>query len=276
VTGKPIVTAPLFEELDARLLSLLESLSLDDWSRPTVVPKWNVHQVAAHLLDTALRRLSFARDGFAAPDSQLRDGDLVALVNELNARGVGVYGRLSPRVLISLMEPTVRQLSEYLSSLDPFAPARFPVSWAGETVSENWFDIAREFTERWHHQQQIRLAVDRPGIMIPRLYAPVLECFMRGLPHAYRNILAPSGAVAQVSVSGDCGGTWYLRRHHDGWKLVTSADEASIVSTTTIPQQIAWRVFTKGISAAETRALATMTGDERIRSGVLGLVAIVG
>ena len=56
----------------------------------------------------------------------------------------------------------------------------FPVSWAGEEESANWFDTAREFTERWHHQQQIRLAVDKPGIMTREFYFPVLDCFMRG------------------------------------------------------------------------------------------------
>src|SRR5688572_32295034 len=44
------------------------------------------------------------------------------------------------------------------------------------------FDTAREFTERWHHQQQIRLATNRPGIMTRELYYPVLDCFMRALP----------------------------------------------------------------------------------------------
>ena len=63
----------------------------------------------------------------------------------------------------------------------------FPVSWAGEQESANWFDIAREFTERWHHQQQIRLAVEKPGIMTREFYYPVLDCFMRALPYSYRD-----------------------------------------------------------------------------------------
>ena len=53
-----------------------------------------------------------------------------------------------------------------------------------------WFDNARELTERWHHQEQIRLATNRPGIMTPLLYHPVLDTFLRGLPHAYREVTA--------------------------------------------------------------------------------------
>jgi hypothetical protein len=51
-----------------------------------------------------------------------------------------------------------------LKELDPFAEAIFSVGWAGEEKSLNWFHIAREYTEKWHHQQQIRLAVGQEQI----------------------------------------------------------------------------------------------------------------
>src|SRR5262249_10224894 len=143
-------------------------------------------------------------------------------------------------------------------ALDPFAPAMFGVSWAGETVSPNWFDTARELTERWHHQQQIRLAVDRPGIMTPELYRPVLDCFMRGLPHAYRGISATDGTRVVVEISGDCGGQWMLERAGSVWEL--RHPEPSPDARVTIPQEIAWRVFTKGISFAEARSLCGIEG----------------
>jgi hypothetical protein len=91
--------------------------------------------------------------------------------------------------LIDLMTAACDQSADFHEALDPFATAAFNVSWAGEQVSLNWFDTARELTERWHHQQQIRLATNRPGIMTRDLYHPVLDCFVRGLPQylpAYR------------------------------------------------------------------------------------------
>ena len=63
---------------------------------------------------------------------------------------------------------------------------RFPCR-GPERRGPNWFHLAREFTERWHHQQQIRLATERDGIMTRELYHPVLECFMRALPFAFRD-----------------------------------------------------------------------------------------
>jgi uncharacterized protein (TIGR03083 family) len=272
----PILTAHLFEDLDNRLLVLLRSLSPDDWRRPTIVPKWNVHQVAAHLLDTALRRLSFGRDEGQGKVEALSDEELAELVNRLNAQGVEVYGRLSPRMLISLCEVTLPQLREYLLSLDPMAPSRIAVSWAGEPESQNWFDVARELTERWHHQQQIRLAVGQPGIMTPRLYSPVLDCFMRGLPYAYRKLDAPQGAIVEITVTGKCGDTWWLRRQEEGWSLVAHPEGGDIVARAALPQEIAWRVFTRGIDRAEALGQTSLAGDERLGRGVLDMLAIVG
>ncbi len=273
----PIMTAHLFEELDGKLLALLRTLSPDEWTRHTSVPRWNVQQIAAHLLDTALRRLSFARDAPAdAPVSPLTDRALGELVARLNAEGVEVYGRLSPRVLVMLTEAAVPALHAYLASLDPWAPARFPVSWAGERESANWFDVARELTERWHHQQQIRLAVDRPGIMTPRLYRPVLDCFMRALPHAYRTIDAPAGALVEVTVTGDCGGTWQVQRQDGRWDLVEPGTaRGPIVARAALPQELAWRVFTRGVGPEEARRGATLGGDAAIAAGILGMTAIV-
>jgi hypothetical protein len=114
----------------------------------------------------------------------------IDLVNRLNAEGVTVYRRLRP-VLIDMMKAACQQSASFHDSLDLFAPATFTVSWAGEETSLNWFDTARELTERWHHQQQIRLATNRPGIMTPDLYHPVLDCFVRGLPHVYQDVDAP-------------------------------------------------------------------------------------
>ncbi len=270
----PILTAHLFKPLDEMLLVLLESLESDEWRRPTIVPQWNVKQITAHLLDTALRRLSFVRDG--EPSGPPPEGDLVRFVNDMNARGVEFLGRLSGPVLISLTRPTVRALHEYFASLPPMSPSPWPVSWAGETHSENWFDIAREFTERWHHQQQIRLAVDRPGIMTRELYGPVLECFMRALPHAYRHVHAPIGALCDVVITGESGGRWRIRKNEGGWAAVKPREPPVADHSVSIPEDIAWRIFTKGMSRDDARARISLRGDERVSAAVLEMVTIVG
>ena len=221
----PLLTAHLFPTLDARLIDLLRALSPDDWERQTIAPRWKVKDVAAHLLDTQLRTLSFGRDGYtlSPPPVIASDRDLVEFIDRLNADGVTVYRRFSPSLLMAWIERTSREAAVYYASLDPFRPARFGVSWAGESVSANWFDLARELTERWHHQQQIRLAVDdlraprtAAAIMTPELYHPVLDCFMRALPFHYRAKPAPAGTAIRIHVTGDCGGDWHLYRAMSG------------------------------------------------------------
>jgi uncharacterized protein (TIGR03083 family) len=272
----PILCAHLLRKVDGLLVELLRGLGPDDWETQTIVPQWKVKDVAAHLLDTQLRKLSIVRDGYSREAPDIRSpADLVFFVNRLNSEGVRVYRRLSPQVLISLLEEGSLQSADFHESLDPFAPALFGVSWAGEETSPNWFDTARELTERWHHQEQIRLAVKRPGIMTPELYYPVLDCFMRALPYRYRGIAADPGTILRFDISGDCGGTWLLQRDAGSWRLV-SQSPAAVQARVTIPQEIAWRIFTKGMSREAAATQVEVEGDCELGLHALSMTAIVG
>jgi uncharacterized protein (TIGR03083 family) len=274
---KPIFTAHLLPVVESHLLELLRSLTPSEWELQTVAPEWKVKDVAAHLLDTQLRKLSRVRDGYVTgPRPQFASREaLLTFVNGLNRDGVEMYRRLSPAVLISIMELVSREYAAFHQGLDPMAEAGFGVSWAGEDRSLNWFDTARELTERWHHQQQIRLATDRPGIMTRDLYYPVLDTFMRALPFKYRDKSARAGTHLRFNVSGDCGGTWYLSRESDQW-LQTESAKGELLSDTTIPQEIAWRIFTKGIDRDSALAQVAVTGDRDLGSHVVSMVAIIG
>jgi uncharacterized protein (TIGR03083 family) len=272
----PILCAPLLRKVDAELIALLRSLAPSDWELQTVAPLWKVRDVAAHLLDTVLRKLSLVRDACFVEAANIRSqADLIALVNRLNREGVAVYRRLSPPVLIEMMHIACDQSADFHESLDPFAPAAFAVSWAGEEISLNWFDTARELTERWHHQQQIRLATGRPSLMTPELYHPVLDCFLRGLPFEFREVDAAVGTAILVEISGDCGGQWFLSKDRAAWTLL-STPASSFASRVTIPQALAWRLFTKGIDRDSARAQIEIEGDSSLGEKVLDLIAIVG
>lgn len=271
----PILCAPLLRRVDEKLIELLRSLPAGEWDAQTVAPRWKVRDVVAHLLDTVLRKLSIVRDSWCVEIDVRSPEDVVTLVNRLNEEGVTVYRRLSPPVLIDMMKMACEQSASFHESLDPFAPAVFGVSWAGEATSLNWFDTARELTERWHHQQQIRDATHRPGIMTPELYHPVLDCFLRGLPHLYRDTEAPSGTILLVEIAGECGGQWLLARESGRWELVKESD-AEPAARVTIPQEIAWRIFTKGIDRDSARTQIKIEGDPRLAGHVLELTAVVG
>src|SRR5437762_12883388 len=104
---EPILCAPLLRRVDAKLIDLLRDLRPEEWDLQTLAPAWKVRDVAAHLLDTALRKLSMVRDRcFVEQPNITSQQDVIDLVNRLNREGVAVYRRLSPQVLIDLIEST--------------------------------------------------------------------------------------------------------------------------------------------------------------------------
>src|SRR5206468_2720655 len=123
-----IDTRYLFAPLHGELMSLLRGLPAEEWEKPTVARAWRVRDVAAHLLDTQLRRLSVQRDGHSLPP----DRPLLEFLNHLNATWVEAARRFSPRVIVDLLDATGRTLASFIESLDPHGEAPFPVAWAGE------------------------------------------------------------------------------------------------------------------------------------------------
>jgi hypothetical protein len=81
--------------------------------------------------------------------------------------------------------------------------------------------------------------------------------------------------VLQFDISGEWGGTWWLQRDGNSWRLVNRA-LAEPASRVTIPHEIAWRVFTKGIDRKSAAAQAQVEGDRQLGSPVLLMTAIVG
>lgn len=268
---EPILTADLFAPIHAELMTLLRSLTAEEWLLPTAAPAWDVRDVAAHLLDTAIRRLSYQRDGYARPlpPDAFANG-LTGFVNDINATGVAFFRRLSPEILVDLHHHYGEQFAAFMSTLDPHAPAQWGVSWAGEEQSPMWFDVARELTERWHHQQQIRDAVGRAPLY-DRYLAPVLETFVRALPFTYREVSAPVETSVTLRITDEGVGTYTILREGDAWKLLIGAP-TSPTTTVSLRGDKAWRLFTKQQIDPE----AHIEGDPRYAEPLLRMVSIIG
>ena len=271
----PIPTIHLFPVLEEQLMQLLHSLTAEEWNLPTVARLWTVKDVAAHLLDGNIRVLSMMRDQHFSdrPGNIYTYEDLVGYLNGINAEWVHAMKRVSPQLMVSLLEFTGKAYAQQFASLDPFAPAIFAVSWAGETSSPNWFHMAREYTERWHHQQQIRDAVGKPGIMTRELYYPVLDSFMMALPFAYRETDAAENTTVKITISGDAGGDWFLIKK-EKWEL-TKTNDFPVAAHTTISGDVAWKLFTKSWRQKEAMAGISMEGAESLAKPVLDMVTVM-
>ena len=272
-----IVVAHLLPQLLERLLEVLEDLSPTDWMTASPCPGWSVHDVALHLLGDDVGQLSIERDSHEASLIQVDRWDqLVARLNEQNELWVAQTRRISPRLLCELLRFTGRRVNDYLTSLDPssLGPS---VSWAGPNPQPMWLHMAREYTERWHHQQQIREAVGRPLLTQPTMFAPVLATFVHALPRTYEHVRAPEGTIVRLTIEGDSGGTWYLTREGNVWALRVEADRESVkpAACLSIEQDDAWRLFTKTITPGRVQPRVRIGGSRDLALNALSTVSII-
>ncbi|MFY7901166.1 MAG: maleylpyruvate isomerase N-terminal domain-containing protein [Chitinophagaceae bacterium] len=272
----PTPTIHLFSKLDNLLIELLLSLNNDEWHKPTIAKLWTVKDIAAHLLDGNLRGISIGRDSYlVAPDKQINSyTDLVQFLNDLNKSWTNAAKRLSPQVLISLLESTGKEYTSYIQSLNPFDKAIFPVAWAGENESLNWFHIAREYTEKFIHQQQIRDAVNKQTLFTRELFYPFIDTIMYALSYTYRNVSANINTIINVHITTEIGGIWNLKKTQNGWELFKD-ENWDATATIKIEPYTAWKLFSKGISKDEAMKNIEIIGDKNLGIVVLDLVGFM-
>ena len=266
----------LLEGERAELLKLLEALQPDAWTGATVCPGWSVKDIVAHVLGDDYGILARERDGFRAADSPRSSSwaDVVRFVNERNEAWVAAWRRSSPRLLVELLALSGPALRDHYRSLDAeeLGP---PVSWAGDRPAPNWLRMAREYTERWVHQQQIRDATGRPGLRQGRWVKPLLDTFAHSLPIALGGIHAPDETAVVVEATGKGGGRWTVARRSGDWRLTSEPSPRQPSAVVTIDVETLWRVYTKAIDPAEARTRAHIGGDESLGSHVLSARAII-
>jgi uncharacterized protein (TIGR03083 family) len=271
---QPILVADRFPEVLDALLDVLSSLTPAEWQLPTACAGWSVHDVALHLLGDDVGMLSGRRDGYRTGGASIAGWDeLVAFINDQNERWVQTNRRIGPRLLVDLLRLTGEQISNYFQTLDPYALG-VVVDWAGPDPAPVWLDLTREYTERWHHQQHIRDAVGKPGLLEPRYLVPALDTFIRALPQTYRAIGADEGTLVGLTVAGESGGQWFLRRERGEWRLYVEAIQPPQTEVI-VDQDLAWRLFTRGVSKDQALAQAIVKGDPLLGARMLEMVSII-
>ena len=277
ISTSPIDTRQLFRPLNEKLLELLRSLTPEDWTRPTVAKLWSVKDVTAHLLDTQIRTISSQGEKFTGetPPTSSAYAVLVTWLNGLNSDWVKAFRRVSPSVLVWLHEMTSEPVTVFYESQDLYKEANIAVSWMGEEKSINWMHVAREYTEKWHHQQQIRDATGREGIMTREFFFPMIDTFLRALPHAMRSADAPAGSIIRVNIQTDAGGDWYLGRNDSGWSFCARPVNDQYAATVSLSPEIAWKLFSKSIRPHQIAAFIRVEGDPALASAVLQMVSVM-
>ncbi len=272
-----IDTRRLFRRNTEELIGLLEAISREQWSGSTCYPNWKVRDIAAHLLQTGLGRLSKQRDGFpsSAPLPPLSFLELLSIIENGNNHWEEMFAYKSPEVITSLLKNSEYELSAFIESLPLLETAPFSVSWAGEMVSLNWFDTAREWTERWHHHQQIREAVGASPFTRREFLFPVIDTLIRAVPWWYEAQLAAEGTEIQIHITGEAGGKWSLVRNNGKWKLYSGVSDNTPAATVELSDDTAWRFLTRTIYSNEAEQKMTFSGNMNLAKHFLAVKAIM-
>jgi uncharacterized protein (TIGR03083 family) len=246
----------------ADLLDLLRALSAVEWEQPTAAAPWVVRDVVAHILGDDVSRLARGRDGHQV-DGPGPGEPLPAFIHRFNGQWVDATRRASPRVLIDLLTVTTEQVVTFWASRDPDALGE-PVSWAGPGPAPVWLDCARDATEYWVHQQQIREATGRPGGTEPVTLWAILDTFLHAVPLT----LADRGGSA-LTIATDVG-SWTWVRSEEGWRRAPAVAGGAVL---TIDADLLWRVCVRMVEPDQARTRAHIDGD--VAAAVLEMVSII-
>ena len=254
------------------LVSLLASLTEDDWRR-VAVGSWDVHAIALHLLGNDIGRIrngwSGIREGSGA---EMNYAALTEKIERDNEEWVRAARPTPAELMPQLLFASGKAVDASLIDVDLNAPG-VPVGWTGSGLSPAWLDIAREYTERWMHHQQIRDAIGQPGLTDRRWMHPVLRAFLLSMPRAYDQVEAPEGTTVRIVVTGSAGGDWYLRREARRWRLIE--DATSFAAEVRIPEELAWRLFVRLVPPDEALPLIQRTGPARLCEPACRAVAVM-
>jgi hypothetical protein len=149
-----------------------------------------------------------------------------------------------------------------------------PVDWVAPGPAPVWLDVAREYTERWIHQAQLRDATNRPPLDDRWALYPVFDTFMLALPNTLREIDAPDGANVHLTVRGDAGCTWIVRKTADGWEFGSDRGVEPFAALS-IDQDDAWRLYTKGIAKSAVLPRIEQRGDPAALAAMLDMVTVL-
>ncbi len=102
----------------------------------------------------------------------------------------------------------------------------------------------------------------------------MLDTFLRGAPRAFRHVQAEEGASVAIHITGPAGGEWSLVRSGSGWLLFTGSDP-QVLSRVQLDQDLAWQLFTRGLSPQDALPLVRISGRASLGRQVLETVSIM-
>lgn len=176
-------------------------------------------------------------------------------------------------MVVAMLETTTPQVLAFWRSVDLDVLGE-PVTWAGPDPAPVWLDCARDFTEYWVHQEQIREATGMRSADVPEEVHAVLDTFLRAVPRTLGDRYWAEGTGLALQVDGPGGGRWSWRYSSGVWRPAENRpDRATVVRFD--DAEALWRTCTRMITPAEGGRRAEVTGDDDLARRVLQIVSII-
>lgn len=264
------VVDQLAAERDA-LVSFLAGLDDDGWRAPTECPGWSVQGIACHLIGDDLSLLSRQRDGVLDPEFAEHPPptvrDFLGRLDGINNRFVATTAGLSPTMVIELLQVTGAWTHDWYATVDPLRLGE-SVHWVSPDPAPYWMLAAREYTERWIHQHQIRRALHTPWYPDPNLTVTAIAALLRGFPNSLAVLSPPPGTTITIAAD-DVIANWTLVAGDAGWTLHDGMPEASTTRLRGLLDDLA-AVFSRGVPRADVSSLIAVDGDHELGLAVVG------
>lgn len=192
-----------------RFLSLVTSLSPDDWEQPTACPLWNVKQMLAHVTGAAAsyaRWSEFKRQGSAKVQRPYRASGL-SFLDSLNQIQVDDRAHATPAALIDeLREVGPRAIATRAKLPALLRVLRLPIPGAGGIIPIGYLTDLIYTRDMWMHRLDICRATHHEMNMTAthdgRITALVICDLVKKLaPHLHQ-------ASIVYTLTGTSGGIW--------------------------------------------------------------------
>lgn len=195
----------LMTEAFARLLTLLESLHADDWSKPTACTAWDVHDMVAHQAGGYLSGVSLGemlrQYGRIPKKGQLPED----AINELQ---VGERRGKTPAELIAELRrvgPAAIQNWAYGFNAIKWIAMPHPV---GGFMSLRYLMWVTHSRDTWMHRMDICRATNRPFEQTREHDGRIVELVVRDVAQKLRSRL--NGKAITLTLTGVSGGEWLI------------------------------------------------------------------
>ncbi|MEN9562194.1 MAG: hypothetical protein RIR73_438 [Chloroflexota bacterium] len=195
----------LLTEAFARLLTLLESLHAEDWSKPTACTAWDVKDMVAHQAGGYLSGVSLGemlrQYGRIPKKGQLPED----AINELQ---VGERKHMTPQNLIAeLKQVGAKAIHNWAYGFNAIKRISMPHS-VGGFMSLRYLMWVTHSRDTWMHRMDICRATNRPFEQTREHDGRIVELVVLDVAKKLRKRL--NGKAITLTLTGVAGGEWQI------------------------------------------------------------------